>query len=211
MQSIVRIGLTLSLLSLATPLSAQSLSFGLRGTGAFPTGDFGEQASVTQSTLIQGAKNGFGFGAEAGLAWGMIGAYASFDHIQFDCETSSCLNNGEYRVQGITGGIKVWPSFFSQIRPFLKAGLTMNDLKGGYGGSSSNVITTDKNAGYEFGAGADFGFLALFNVSPQVRYVGQNLQAQIPGVTNTSTTPNSGVNYWTFDLGITVHTPFSGH
>jgi opacity protein-like surface antigen len=209
MKAIVRIGIALSLASLATPLSAQTLSFGLRGTGGVPTGSFAEPSTSSSATLIQGAKEGFGYGAEVGLAFGPIGAYASFDHIAFDCDAAACGSDGEYTLQGVTAGVKLSPSFTSQVRPFLKGGITLNNLKGGYGGSSSGV-TTDRNAGYEIGAGVDFGLLGLLAVSPQIRFVGQNLKAKIPAVTNTSTTPNSGVNYFTFDLGLSVHTPFGG-
>jgi hypothetical protein len=46
------------------------------------------------------------------------------------------------------------------------------------------------------------------SLTPQVRYIGQNLRINVPGV-NAPTTPNQGVNYYTFDLGLSVHTPFS--
>ena len=209
MKAIARIGIALSLVSLATPLAAQSLSFGLRGTGGIPTGSFGEPSNSASATLIQGAKEGFGYGAEVGLGFGPIGAYASFDHIKFDCATATCGAGGDYTLQGVTAGLKLSPSIGSQARPFLKGGITLNDLKGGYGNSSVQ-LTTDRNPGYEVGAGVEFGFLGLFAIAPQIRYVGQNLKAKVPGVTNTSTTPNSGVNYFTFDLGLAVHTPFGG-
>lgn len=48
------------------------------------------------------------------------------------------------------------------------------------------------------------------SITPQVRYVGQNLKAKVPGVTTISTTSSQGVNYFTFDLGLSVHTPFGG-
>lgn len=207
MNAIVRIGIALSLVSLAAPLPAQSLSFGVRGTGGIPTGSFGEPSNSSSATLIQGAKEGFGYGAEVGLGFGPLGAYASFDHIDFDCATSTCGADGKYTLQGVTAGLKLSPSVRSQVRPFIKGGITLNDLKGGYGTSSSG-LTTDRNAGYEVGAGVEFGILDLFAIAPQIRYVGQNFKAKVPGVTNTSTTPNSGVNYFTFDLGLSVHTPF---
>jgi hypothetical protein len=90
----------------------------------------------------------------------------------------------------------------------VKAGVTLNDLKGGYGGSSSNALTTDRNPGYEAGIGADLSLMGLVSLTPQVRYVGQNLKAKIPGVTTTTTDQNQGVNYISFDLGLSVHTPF---
>ena len=96
------------------------------------------------------------------------------------------------------------------FRPFVKGGVTFNDLQrgyGGYGGSSSNTLTTDKTPGYELGAGADLPFMGLFSLVPQVRYIGQKLKAKIPGVSSPAAEGQS-VNYLSFDLGLTVHTPF---
>lgn len=210
MNATARIGIALSLLlSPATPLAAQTISFGLRGTGGIPTGSFSDASSSSTPTLIQGANEGFGYGAEVGLGFGLIGAYASFDHIAFNCAAATCGSDGEYTLQGVTAGVKLSPPLGMGARPFLKGGITFNDLKGGYGGASTG-LTTDRNAGYEIGAGVEFGFLGLLALAPQVRFVGQNLKAKIPGVTSTATTPNSAVNYFTFDLGLSVHAPFGG-
>jgi len=202
------IRLALALALIASPLSAQSISFGLRGTGSFPTGEFAEDPTTTNSALIQGAKQGFGYGAEVGVALGMIGAYGSFDHIAFDCETAACASEGEYTLQGVTVGLKLRPSMMSRFRPFVKGGVTFNNLKGGYGGTASSGLTTDRAPGYEIGVGGDLAILGLVSIQPQVRYVGQNLKANVPGVTNTYTVPESGVNYFTFDLGLALHLPF---
>jgi hypothetical protein len=86
-------------------------------------------------------------------------------------------------------------------------GVTFNDLEGGYGGQSSNTLTTDKAPGYEVGVGAEYSLLGIFSFTPQARYVGQNLKAKIPGVSAPSPT-GAAVNYFTFDLGLSVHTPF---
>jgi opacity protein-like surface antigen len=200
--------LALPIALLASPLSAQSITFGLRGTGSFPTGDFAEDPTATNSTVVRGAKQGFGYGAELGVSMGPIGAYASFDHIAFDCEASACSTDGEYTLQGVTVGAKLMAPTVARFRPFIKAGVTFNDLKGGYGGTSSSGLSTDRAPGYEVGLGADLSVLGLVSIQPQVRYVGQNLKANIPGVTQTATIPESGINYFTFDLGLALHLPF---
>jgi opacity protein-like surface antigen len=97
----------------------------------------------------------------------------------------------------------------SRFRPYVKGGVTFNDLEGGYGGSSSNRLSTDKTPGYEIGVGADYSLLGVFSLRPQVRYVGQNLKAKVPGVTTPTTATEQGVNYLAFDLGLAVHTPFA--
>jgi hypothetical protein len=198
----------LSLALVAPVLSGQSISLGLRGTGSFPTGSFADDGTTTDATLIEGAKNGFGYGVDAGISMGMLGLYAGFDHIKFDCETTTCQTKGEYTLQGVTVGVKLMPPMASMFRPFIKGGVTFNNLKSGYGSSSSNRLETDQQPGYEIGAGGDLGFLGIVSITPQVRYVGQNLKAKVPGVNTTGAQPTQGVNYFTFDLGLSVHTPF---
>src|SRR3954464_5877813 len=71
--------ITLSVVALSLPLSAQSISIGLRGTGSIPTGTFAEDQTAANDALITGAKNGFGYGLDLGLGLGPIGVYAGFD------------------------------------------------------------------------------------------------------------------------------------
>jgi len=203
------ISLAAGFVSLASALAAQSISIGLRGSGSFPTGSFSQsQASATSSdAVIEGAKSGFGYGLDAGLSFSFIGVYASFDHIKFDCETATCQTDGKYTLQGVTAGVKLAVPGASLLRPFVKGGVTFNDLQGGYGGQSSNALTTDKAPGYEIGVGADVSLLGILSFTPQARYVGQNLKAKIPGVI-TPAVSGQAVNYYSFDLGLSVHTPF---
>jgi opacity protein-like surface antigen len=202
----------LTLLLAASPLAAQSISIGLRGTGSIPTGSFAETGTSTTATndaVIAGAKNGFGYGLDAGIGLGPIGVYAGFDHIKFDCEATTCRSDGKYTLQGATVGLKLAVPGMPRFRPYVKGGVTFNDLQGGYGGESSNVLTTDKKPGYEIGVGFDYTFGGIIALTPQARYVGQNLKAKIPGV-STPTTETTGVNYFTFDIGFSLHTPFGG-
>ncbi len=196
----------LAIIVLAPSARAQSLSFGLRGTGSVPTGSFADNQSSTNAAVIEGAKNGFGYGLDVGIGLGMFGVYGGFDHIKFDCETTTCSSAGKYTLQGVTVGVKLSPPGMGLVRPFIKGGVTFNDLEGGYGSSSSNTLTTDRTPGYEVGAGADLGFMGLLSLTPQVRYVGQKLKAKIPGVTSPNAEGQS-VNYLAFDLGLSVHTP----
>lgn len=187
---------------------AQSFSIGLRGTGAFPTGAFAETGATPNDALIKGAKSGFGYGLDLGVSLGMFGVYAGFDRINFDCETSSCTNNGEFKLQGVSVGAKLMPNMMTRFRPFLKGGVTFNTLEGVYGGNSSgNRLTTDRAPGYEIGIGGNIALAGMLALTPQLRYVGQNLRAEIPGVSVPST-PSDGVNYFTFDLGLSFTPPF---
>jgi hypothetical protein len=197
----------LTLVLVASPLAGQSISIGLRGSGSIPTGSFSDDQTTTNTAVIAGAKNGFGYGVDAAISVGAIGIYAGFDHIQFDCQTTTCTSDGKYTLQGVTAGVKLSLPNKSIVRPYVKGGVTFNDLQGGYGGSSSNALTTDRTPGYEIGVGADVSFLGILSITPQARYVGQELKAKLPGV-NAPTATGTGVNYLSFDLGLSVHTPF---
>jgi hypothetical protein len=192
----------------ATSLQAQGLYFGLRGGAGIPTGTFSETTGST--TALQSAKTGFGYGADAGIGLGLIGLYAGFDHVNFDCESNTCNSDGKYQLQGVTGGIRLNMPGQSMIRPFVKGGVTFNELKGGYGANGSQGLTTEKNPGYEVGVGVDISILGLFSITPQARYIGQNFKYDVPGVTNTASQPEAGVNYVSFDLGLQVHNPLKG-
>jgi hypothetical protein len=211
MNTYSRFALAVAVLGFASSAQAQFFSVGLRGTGSFPTGSFSQQSAgaAGNDVLIEGAKSGFGYGLDVGLGVGAFGLYAGFDHVKFDCQAATCQSDGKYTLQGVTAGVKIAPQTSSLFRPFVKGGITFNDLQGGYGGQSSNVLTTDKAPGYEIGGGLDLAFLGVLSVTPQVRYVGQNLKVKVPGV-NAPAANGQGVNYFTFDLGLSVHTPFSG-
>jgi len=200
-------GLALSLVTFTAPMCAQSISFGLRGSGNVPSGTFSDQTSG--SNVLQGAKSGFGYGADVGVSLAMIGLYAGFDHVSFDCQATTCGSNGEYTLQGVTAGVKLMMPLATRFRPFVRGGVTFHDLTGTYGtGSTSSSLTTDRTPGYEVGVGGDYSFYSLASFTPMIRYVGQNFDAKIPGVTSTATTKNQGANYFSFDLGFSLHSPF---
>jgi len=186
--------------------SAQWLSLGLRGTGSVPTGDFAESESSSNEFLISGAKNGFGYGLEAGAGIGPIAAYAGFDHIKFDCAVTSCFDEGKYTLRGVSAGLKLSSTTYRILRPFIKGGVTFNNLRGSYG-SSSGGLAADRAPGYEVGAGVELKLKGLMSLSPQFRYVGQNLKAKVPGVTSPDP-DGQGVNYFTFDVGLSFHSPY---
>jgi hypothetical protein len=187
--------------------SAQWISLGLRGSGGVPTGTFAEDEGTSSAGVVAGAKNGFGYGLEAGAGIGPIGAYAGFDHIKFDCKLISCTDEGNYTLQGASIGLKLSSHGFSILRPFIKGGVTFNNLRGSYGSSSSG-LSSDRAPGYELGAGVDLSLAGLIGLAPQVRYVGQNLKVKFPGISSPDP-DGQGVNYFTFDVGLTFHTPYS--
>lgn len=202
--SAVAVALVLS----ASHMGAQSIYLGLRGDGAFPTGDFSE--TTGSATVVNAAKSGFGYGLDAGVQLGIAGVYASFDHINFDCESSTCNSDGKYKLLGATAGVKLLMPGTSMVRPFVKGGVTFNQLEGGYGSGQSTELKTARKPGYEVGVGLDIGILGLLSFTPQARYIGQNFKYKVPGVNTTGAEATTGVNYYTFDLGLSFHNPLGG-
>src|SRR3954463_15870511 len=99
MRVIPRLTLIVASIALvASPVHAQSVTLGLRGTGTIPTGSFADPQVSSSSELIAGAKSGFGYGLELGLALGPIGLYGGFDHINFGCGTAACASDGKYTL-----------------------------------------------------------------------------------------------------------------
>jgi hypothetical protein len=192
----------------SVPAHAQGIYLGLRGGAGVPTGDF-SNTTGSSSTSLDAAKSGFGYGLDAGIGLGPIGVYAGFDHINFDCQGDTCNSDGKYKLQGVTAGVRLNLPGASLVRPWIKGGVTFNQLEGGYG-TTSQKLTTDRNPGYEIGAGLDIPIFGIFSIYPQARYVGQNFKYDIPGVTNTASSPETKANYMTFDLGLSVHNPLGG-
>ena len=194
---------------IGSQLHAQGIYLGLRGGGAFPTGDF-TQAFAGSTPVLNAAKSGFGYGLDAGLQLGPAGVYAGFDHINFDCQSNTCNSDGKYKLQGVTAGVKLLAPGMGIARPWVKGGVTFNELEGGYGSGQSNQLKTDRTPGYEVGVGLDIGFLGLLSLTPQARYIGQNFKYKVPGVNTSGASPTQGVSYFTFDLGLSVHNPLGG-
>jgi len=209
MKAVSRIAVGLMILCMLTSsANAQWIALSVRGSGSVPTGSFADESSSSTSTsVIEGAKNGFGYGLDVAAGIGMFGVYGGFDHVNFDCETYLCSSGGEYTLSGASAGLKLTRSAGSVLHPFIKGGVTFNKLTGRFGSSSENGLTSDRAPGYEVGVGVDLNLPGLLALAPQVRYVGQNFKAKVPGVTSPEP-DGQGVNYFTFDLGLSVQVPF---
>lgn len=188
----------------AAPLRAQLAYIGVRGGMGVPSGTFSDpfQANA-QDGVIRGAKPGFGYGVDAGVGLGPLGFYAGYDHIDFECETSACASDTRYKLEGVSAGVRLGVPLVPIVKPWVKAGVTFNEINGTNTGTNATKITTDRTPGYEVGAGLDIPILMLFSITPQVRYVGQKLD--LKGV---YTGTRTNVSYYTFDIGLRARTPF---
>ena len=208
MKGLVSIALVAGFLGAATPLHAQLFYVGVRGGAGIPAGAFGESATPSEESLLVGAKNGFGYGLDAGINLGPLGFYAGFDRMQFDCSEESCAaDDGSYKLKGVSGGIRLSVPFFPIVKPWVKAGVTLNELDVDFGAASSRTqFTTERSPGYELGAGIDIPFGGIFSLTPQVRYIGQKLDYRLPGIDSPGKQSNEA-NYYTFDIGLRLRTP----
>jgi opacity protein-like surface antigen len=187
---------------------AQLFYVGVRGGAALPTGVFGETDATTSERLLEGAKAGFGYGLDAGINLGPLGFYAGFDQMRFDCAESTCAaDDGTYKLKGASAGVRLSVPLFPIIKPWIKGGVTFNELEADFGTASSFTgFKTERTPGYEVAAGFDIPFGGIFSITPQVRYVGQKLNYRIPGVT-TGDESSEAANYYTFDLGLRLRSP----
>lgn len=192
-------------------LGAQSFHLGLRGGGAFPTGAFSEPAVGCGSSCngvirtLNAARNGFGYGLDAGIQLGIAGVYAGFNHVDFECESYTCNSEGRYTLHGATAGLKLLMPGTTIVRPWLKGGVTFDQLEGGWGAGQLTELKTERKPGYEVGAGLDIDILGFLIIAPQARYLGQNFKYKVPGISTTNAAMTQGANYLTFDVGLSVH------
>jgi opacity protein-like surface antigen len=180
------------------PLKAQALYLGVRGGVGIPSGKFAEKATGTgNDALLRGASAGLGYGLDAGIGSPLVGLYAGYDRIRFGCQSGECSTSGKYELTGYSAGIRVSVPLLPLLRPWAKAGVTYNEMKGSVNGVS---VTTGKSPGYELGAGVDIPILmGFFSLSPQVRRIRQRLEPNDSG--------KRDADYYTFDLGLRVRTP----
>ncbi|MGK2961034.1 MAG: outer membrane beta-barrel protein [Gemmatimonadaceae bacterium] len=209
MKHLVSVTIAAGFLAVATPLHAQLFYVGLRGGAGVPTGSFSETPGEPEGGALGGAKAGLGYGADAGVNLGPFGFYAGLDRISFDCDVPSCgVSDSKYKLQGMSAGVRLSVPLFPFVKPWVKGGVTYNELKVDFGETSSVPdFTTERGPGYEVGAGFDITIAGgFFSITPQVRYVGQKLDYRFPGaVANGEVT--SPVNYYTIDVGLRLRSP----
>lgn len=192
-----------------SPMSADAQLFyiGLRGGAASPAGEFAKAEARTDESVLAGAKTGFGYGLDAGINLGPVGVYAGFDKMNFDCVEATCPEDSKYKLQGVSAGVRLSIPLFPLVKPWVKGGVTFNELEAEYGSTSSfSGFKTERTPGYEIGAGVDIPFAGFFSITPQLRYVGQKLDYKIPGV-STGAESSSAANYFAFDLGLRLRSP----
>jgi opacity protein-like surface antigen len=185
---------------------AQALYVGVRGGAGIPTGEFSEKPTSTgNAALLRAASPGLGYGFDAGLGASLVGFYASYDRIQFGCQSGSCATSGKYELTGVSAGARVGIPLLPLLKPWAKAGITYMQMKGSVSGSP--VTTGKRQPGYEVGAGVDIPILmGFFSLSPQIKMVRQKLEPVI--ATSSATTGGKRpADFYVFSLGLNVRSP----
>ena len=184
-------------------MSAQGLYGGVRAGVGMPTGTFSENPTATgNGALLRGASPGLGYGLDAGFGGaGLIGIYASYDDIRFDCRSEACASSGKYELKGYAAGVRASVPLMTLLKPWAKAGITYSEMTGTVGsGASALSVKTGKSPGYEVGAGVDIPILLGFaSLTPQVRFIREKLNQNNAG--------KRDANYYTFDIGFRIKTP----
>jgi hypothetical protein len=177
----------------------------VRGSAGIPTGEFSQEATGTgNAALLHGASPGLGYGFDAGLGATLVGFYASYDRIRFDCQSGSCSSSGKYELTGMSAGARVSVPLLQLLKPWAKAGITYMRMKGSVSGVP---VTTGKRPGYEMGAGVDIPILmGFFSLSPQIKLVHQKLEPVI-AASSATTGGKSPADCSVFSLGLNVRSP----
>jgi opacity protein-like surface antigen len=191
--------------ALSRSSDAQAFYAGVRGSAGIPTGEFSQEATGTgNAALLRGASPGLGYGFDAGLGSTLVGFYASYDRIQFDCQSGSCASSGKYELTGMSAGARVGIPLLPLLKPWAKAGITYMRMNGSVSGAA---VSTEKRPGYELGAGVDIPILmGFFSLSPQIKLVRQKLEPVI--ATSSATTGGKRpADFYVFSLGLNVRSP----
>lgn len=168
-----------ALFVLATAASAQTgrVSFEARGGLTSPQGD------------LEDRNAGAGFAGGLDLMINMspyFTLYAGGSRDHFD---------GGFSATGVQGGLKVIPTGYGNVLPWLSGGVIGMDLE------VPDDIDAEFSAGWEAGAGADIAVSENFSLTPGVRYRSFNAEFE-----RQLDEPDVRSRYWAFTLGLHLHT-----
>lgn len=140
------------------------LAVEVRGGAGFPVGDFGD-----------GVNTGWGFDANAQLRVApMLSLYAGYGTIDFDSSDEGGLlgsGSGTVTDQGFHGGamLSLPTGMLLGVSPYLRAGALYHEAKFDFENDDSDM-ESEKNLGYEVGAGLTFPLGLVVSFTPEVKY-----------------------------------------
>jgi hypothetical protein len=178
--------LAVTLLLAASHAAAQvhpSLSLAADAGPAFPLGEFADD----------GAGIGWGLGLSATVGFTRhLGLYASYERFSFPVdETAPDPGDGTWTDSGIGVGAHLWFPVRdpSRVHPWVRLGVGWHDLDPPIAGSPFTGVNTRGVRTLEGGAGLDIALARqILFLQPVARYRRYRFEADIAGVTSTSTT-----------------------
>lgn len=194
MQRILRTTCLLFALLLAgTAARAQGIiPISVEGRGAFalPQGDWNEGDALG---------NGFGYGLDIRLqVLPLINIYGGWDSYSFDIEEADDTDATDSGMH-LGGQVSLPLSAVTGISPFAFAGAVFNRTSMEIESNGISVgVESDREIGYELGAGVAFPFAPGVAVTPQVRYRSHGVDfTGADGETEDTT-----VSYLSFEVGV---------
>ena len=168
-------------------LQAQDVSLELRGSLTKALGDFGDAATsdagLGADLIVQASPN--------------LSIYGGYGRDMFGQEGGDDDDN--YNSQGFEAGAKLMANREGGILPWVRGGVTLHKLVYEDGGAD---VESDRNLGFQLGAGVDIPLGEVLTFSPGVRY--QNYDAEFAGPFEVLD-DNVGVSYLTADFGVHIH------
>jgi len=168
-------------------LQAQNVSLELRGSLTKALGDFGDvatsDAGLGADLIVQTSPN--------------LSIYGGYGRDMFGQEGGGDDDN--YNSQGFEAGAKLMAARESGVLPWVRGGVTLHKLTIEDGGAE---FESDRNLGFQLGAGVDIPLGEVLTFSPGVRY--QNYSAEFDGFVDAFDTEAS-VSYLTADFGVHIH------
>ncbi len=159
-----------------------------RGALALPQGDWDSNNSINTGY-------GYGFNIRVQL-FPLISAYGGWDRYNFGVSGSGNADASDAGMH-LGGQISLPTGWLIGVSPFAFAGLVFNRTEMPVGNSS---ITTesDREIGYEVGAGLAFPFIPAVTLTPQIRYRSHGAEFSAGAGERIDTT----ISYFSFDVGV---------
>lgn len=144
-------------------LHAQQTGFSVEAQvgGVIPTGDFADFATA-----------GFGFGVNAAYrVFPMVDVYAGYSWQRFGADDDEEFGAVDVDIDdsGFAFGGRLHVPAVPSLNPWIRAGVILHQLKlSGTEGGVSASFTSDREAGFEVGAGIGFPVAPKISLSPAV-------------------------------------------
>lgn len=192
MKTPIRVALTTAIFALATSASAQEpWSVELRGGAAFPTVDMVGDLGTGNGVVLEGNVE-YRFMPH-------LGAYVGWDWVHFNPEESFAGSDVDFEGTGYMAGLRFQHPLADAV-PFdgwIRAGVRFDHLE--LEDADGEIVAgTDRDVGFEAGAGVAVRVAERWSVTPGVRYRAISHDVQ----TGPNTTNEADLRHVLVELGV---------